>query len=454
MRPGMFRACFTGLLTTGFLATGFLAAGTASAHEDLEIDLYGPTASPDRIVLTWTGDPATSQAVTWRTNDVAGDPIAEIAPATAVPTYSSGGGINEGFAAAAITVPAETTVLHAELGTARYHSAEFTELRPETMYAYRVGDGEIWSEWFHFRTASRTPKPTTFVYVGDAQNALKSYWSRLIRQAYTQAPDADFLLHAGDLVNHADSDMEWGEWMYAAGWINGMLPSIATPGNHEYTRDVEDGPRRLSVHWRPQFALPAHGPKGLEETVYHIDYQGIRIISLNSNERREDQVAWLDSVLTDNPNRWTVLTFHHPVFSAARGRDNESLREHWLPVIDRHQVDLVLQGHDHTYGRTGNVAEGTTVRDADRGTVYVVSVSGPKMYRSQEHPLMRRLGEDTQLFQVIHVDGGHLTYRAYTAVGELYDAFDLRKQPDGTNRLLELPPDVGERRRGPDDEEE
>ena len=62
---------------------------------------------------------------------------------------------------------------------------------------------------------------------------------------------------------------------------------------------------------------------------------------------------------------------------------------------------------------------------------------------------MRRLAEDTQLYQVIEVDGNQLTYRAYTAVGVLYDAFDLHKQANGTNRLVELSPEMEERRRPP-----
>ena len=32
-----------------------------------EVELHRPLDVPDRIVLTWTDDPATSQAVTWRT---------------------------------------------------------------------------------------------------------------------------------------------------------------------------------------------------------------------------------------------------------------------------------------------------------------------------------------------------------------------------------------------------
>ena len=95
----------------------------------------------------------------------------------------------------------------------------------------------------------------------------------------------------------------------------------------------------------------------------------------------------------------------------------------------------MLQGHDHTYARSRNVRNGMSVRDDRSGTVYVVSVSGPKMYESSVHPLMRRIAEDTQLYQVIEIAGNELVYRAYMATGELYDAFNLTKQENGVNKL-------------------
>ena len=87
--------------------------------------------------------------------------------------------------------------------------------------------------------------PFSFIYFGDAQNDLKSRWSRTIRGAYSKMPKADFLLHAGDLVNRANNDHEWGEWFYAGGWIYGMMPSFATPGNHEYARDRKSETRAV-----------------------------------------------------------------------------------------------------------------------------------------------------------------------------------------------------------------
>jgi acid phosphatase type 7 len=50
-----------------------------------------------------------------------------------------------------------------------------------------------------------------------------------------------------------------------------------------------------------------------------------------------------------------------------------------------------------------------------------------------------------QLFQAISVDGGELTYRAYTATGALYDAFRLSKSVRGKPaRLIDLAPKSAE----------
>jgi hypothetical protein len=118
---------------------------------------------------------------------------------------------------------------------------------------------------------------------------------------------------------------------------------------------------------------------------------------------------------------------------------------------------LALQGHDHSYARgrvspEDNVMVGTNARDKT-GTVYVVSVSGGKMYSVSEKGWdglgaeRDRAAENTQLFQVIRVDVDKLSYESYTAVGELYDAFDLVKQENGINDFIERKSEAGPEKR-------
>jgi 3',5'-cyclic AMP phosphodiesterase CpdA len=406
-----------------------------------------PSSRPDRVILTWSDDPTTTQSVTWRTSTAVTQGVAEITPAEPGPSPEK----------TATRLDAAMEVLETTSNTAHCHSVTFTGLKPASRYTYRVGDGKTWSEWFQFRTAAAEPSPFSFIYFGDAQTDLRSQWSRVIRGAALEAPKAAFMLHAGDLINRAESDSEWTEWFAAGGWLNGMIPSIPVPGNHEQSPRDADEPQ-LSRHWRRSFTLPENGPEKLQESCYTLVYQGVRLVALNSNERPQEQAAWLDQVLTNNKESWVICCFHHPLFSTGANRDNRALRETWKPILDKHRVDLVLQGHDHTYGRTGletpvaggtNAATGAGVRDAFTGTVYVVSVSGPKMYRLQKHPFMRRQAENTQLFQIIHVNGNQLSFEAFTAAGELYDAFTLTKQPGAVNLLEDRIPETPERLRPP-----
>lgn len=74
-----------------------------------------------------------------------------------------------------------------------------------------------------FTTGSDRDEPFSFLYIGDAQNDIKEHWSRVIRKAYTSLPNASFIIHAGDLIDHGDADEQWGGWFEAAGWLNGWF---------------------------------------------------------------------------------------------------------------------------------------------------------------------------------------------------------------------------------------
>ena len=52
----------------------------------------------------------------------------------------------------------------------------------------------------------------------------------------------------------------------------------------------------------------------------------------------------------------------------------------------------------------------------------------------------QRVAEDTQLFQIITIDGNELRYQARTATGQPYDGFTLKKQAGQPNELIEQVP--------------
>lgn len=405
-----------------------------------------PSKNPDRIILTFHGDPASSRAVTWRTDTNIKKGVAQIAIST----------VNSNFKLNSSTYEASTEPF--DLGQYKgnnsfivnYHSVIFKDLKPNKLYAYRVGDGkDYWSEWIQFRTAKEKEGKTEFVYFGDAQNNVLSDWSRVIRMAYQTAPNASFVIHAGDLINDGHRDYEWAEWYKAGGFIHSQWTAIPVLGNHEFwPLSKEDEYRKPSIQWRPQFTLPVEQKlsKKLHETVYSVDYQDVRIIVLNSNYNLREQTKYIEEKLKSSTAKWNIVTCHHSVFSPAKGRDFQYGRKIWKPLFDKYNVDLVLNGHDHTYARGHTPELNETKKDSGEiKTIYVTSVSGPKHYISDTKQIetykkegyqLDKSASHIQFFQVITVDKNKLTYVAYTSTGEEYDRAIIIKNLDTGKKKL------------------
>jgi len=419
------RNCFkVTLLCLSLALTASCAISEKQAAQKQQEACLSPANAclPERIILTLTENPSRSQAVTWRTCVRVNSPRAQIA--TVTDSVALKDNLRTIHAVSEeVTLGKDQFVYH--------YSAVFDALKPDTLYAYRVGTDHHWSEWNQFKTASNHDSPFKFVYLGDPQEEVKSMCSRIFRAAYKKAPDAAFWLFVGDLVDNGDKDEEWAELFYALGWIPRMTPMMLLPGNHEYPdrRTLQGKAYKLFHLWRPHFTLPENGPRGLEETAYSLDYQGVRFVMLNGNEKIEEQAKWLDRVLTENPQRWTIAAIHQPVFSTAKYRNESALRNQLLPIFDKHSVDLVLQGHDHTYSRSHRIKSSARTGDEAKGTVYVISVSGPKVYQveTRYEGLMARIEAGRQLFQVIRVDDNRLFYESFDVKGDLFDSFTLEK---------------------------
>jgi len=70
------------------------------------------------------------------------------------------------------------------------------------------------------------------------------------------------------------------------------------------------------------------------------------------------QTAWLERTLAvgrrDESVDWIIVQMHQcAASSSATGNGSDlGIRQEWLPLFDRYQVDLVLNGHDHDYERS------------------------------------------------------------------------------------------------------
>ena len=374
---------------------------------------------PDHVVLTWSGDPRTSQSIQWRTSPKTKRGIAAYQKKSAYATVRPQSLKRVKARTSSIN---DSNLLNDPM--VHWHTATLTGLEPGTTYVYSVGDGtrDGWTEFAEFTTAPDGTKPFSFMYMGDAQNGLDR-WGSLVRNAFLRRPDAAFYVMAGDLVSRGAERDDWDSLFNNAAGIYDRRQLVPVIGNHE----CQGGQPELYLKL---FNLPTNGPTTIApERAYAFDYGNALFVVLDSNLKPELQAEWLEHQLAATRATWKFVIYHHPMYSSAPKRDNKAVRESWGPIFDKYHVDLALQGHDHAYLRTFPMKGNRPVTGVKDGTVYIVSVSGTKFYKQDTRDYTEFAMTNVATYQVldIQISGDRLVYRAYDIDGALRDELVIEK---------------------------
>lgn len=251
-----------------------------------------------------------------------------------------------------------------------------TDLKENTSYKYQYYVNGAWSESYDYKTQSTDS--FSVMYVGDPQigastnqlgNQTKEYyamndsynWYHTLNNAVKANPNLSFILSAGDQINQTGvgSDAEkLQQQIEYAGFLHSSvlrsLPIATTIGNHD----------SKSVNYSNHFNYPNKQSsddnttgKTAAGTDYYFTYGNTLFISIDTNNYN---VATHENVIKEatekNPSvTWKIVMFHQDIYGSGYDHsdsDGMVLRTQLTPVIDKYDIDAVLQGHDHTYSRT------------------------------------------------------------------------------------------------------
>ena len=350
-----------------------------------------PKEQPYCMVATINGDPSTRMGFTWFTNEGVNEGIVQLVPKAKATAADFAKTEN------VLTVPATATTtlpLHYAISTSgilkkarldkntsfRYvsHKALAEDLTPGTDYSWRVGYGGHWSPIAHFRTEDARQGEFSFIYMTDSHIQNQEYIDAARRCAEAVAryeKSARFCVFPGDFVDTGtdnNSEWEWERWFEEAlRPVVMQMPIVPTDGNHDdspllnYTYHFNtDTTFNLQTQVRPQFAginySFTYGDLQLiafsEQDFWRGDYS---YETLTSEYLERDLGGWFRRQVAAQPDAtWRVGLVHKNLFSGSdhqRDKETPLLRATLLPVMKDCKMDLVLQGHDHTYEVIGPV---------------------------------------------------------------------------------------------------
>ncbi len=239
-------------------------------------------------------------------------------------------------------------------------------------------------------------EPVRFVVFGDSGSASERQYA-VLDQLYTVP--FDLMLHTGDIAydNGSARQLE-AQFFDVYSPLIASIPAFPTSGNHDYETNG-------AAPFRAAFDLPDNGgPAGLERW-YSFDWGDIHFVALDTERVNREQVAWLEQDLAGSALPWTVVYLHRPPFSSGDHGSDQGVRRSFVPVFERHGVDVVFAGHDHHYERTlpQNGVTYIVTGGGGRGTRGASTSSFTAYSQSVLHFVYAELVDDR--LRIIAVDG-------------------------------------------------
>jgi hypothetical protein len=282
-------------------------------------------------------------------------------------------------------------------------------LEPNTTYTYHVGaaDGSAWSTAYTFTTKSFTGD-FDFLFFGDPQIGSSGFvdddgagWADTLRYATTKEQDAELLVSGGDQVENANNEYQWGAFADSSDVLK-RYPWASTIGNHDVGGKSYEQHNQLPNSLKVPDFYPGGNTATNSGGDYWYTYKGVLFIDINSNAYSGGSdaahVNYVRDVITRHgaDAKWTALVYHHSIYSPAdhaNDKDNQQRRFDFTRAFSDMGVDLVLQGHDHSYSRSYAIKNGKKANPDEQpgadevfagpgGVIYLTAntASGSKYY--------------------------------------------------------------------------
>lgn len=274
---------------------------------------------------------------------------------------------------------------------------QLVDLQPDTVYCYQPWDGTTpLNSATGFKTAPSADNEDVIHFIAFGDSGGGGAEQMDLREQMYQFP-FELMIHTGDVAYDDGTIAQFEDnvfGIYAELFRN--IPFYPAAGNHEY-HTMQGAP------FRDVFSLPAGGG----EKWYSFDWGRIHFAALDTEDDYATQMAWLDADLAASNAPWKIIYMHHPPYSSGYHGSDTRLRQLLSPIVERHHVQLVLAGHDHSYERTKpmNGVEYIVTGGGGKGTYNVGASDFTAFSESVIHFVYADVGVDQMVLHAIDAAG-------------------------------------------------
>lgn len=360
--------------------------------------------TPNRIMLSLGEDADFDRAISWRCDSVLSKGWIEL---------------NELSTHIKKMYPASGKIIKSPGGKNAFYRVNLKNLRCGD-YRYKLTNGNKESEWYDF-SVNEKDEDCSFVYLGDIQDNINGISDTIFRHINNRYPNLDFWMFAGDAIERP-LEKYWKEFSSSGKDLFDQKPIIACTGNHEYYKACF---KILDNRWKYYWPLPQNGPIFFKGRACHWEIEDATIISLDTDGIQglgtySSQYYWARRLLKASTKKWKIVFMHHPLKSAGEGRTTFIMKTLFQNMLTDQGVDVILQGHDHSYSRYTNKVDGVQSTPA-----YVVSTCSRKNYDISIDEDADRLGSSLKLYQIINIKKDTFSYKSFTINDVYYDGFSI-----------------------------
>ena len=268
------------------------------------------------------------------------------------------------------------------------HTVEIIDLKADTIYTFKVGQDDLVNKFKTMPTV--LTRPLRFIDGGDIYHDS----IEILDKANSSAAsfDPQFALLGGDIAYAADKygkkPEDFSRWLaFLQSWethmktSDGRLVPVLPVTSNEDTKGRYDQTPNEAPFFYALFAMP--GRQGYNVVDFGDYLTVILLDSGHSHPVYGDQVSWLSKTLKDRqhfPHKFAV--YHVPAYPCVRPLTkpvSTLVRNHWVPLFEKYDLDVAFEHHDHAYKRSVLIRDG---QEDPTGVLYLgdggYGVSNPR----------------------------------------------------------------------------